>query len=157
MYRLTPAPVSKLVFWAGALTSTLVLACGGQGAMPLTQERPAAGAATVTDPNPEARISPDPVRKFEVDHTATLRFDPASFDVQPGETVEFVLTNSSGFLHTFTIAKPVDKSEILVDETIEGPGERRMVAVTFPTTPGQYYLFCRPHEFAGMVGTVTVK
>jgi plastocyanin len=86
-----------------------------------------------------------------------LKFKPDAFDVLRGETVEFLLTNSSGFFHTFTIATSKDKGTVVADEQTSGPGERKTVRVPFPGTPGELYLFCRPHEIAGMIGTVNVK
>lgn len=152
MRQVIAASFLKSLGWTPLLLIFLVVACGGDSPAQVPEARTTKVTGAV--PTPKGGTIPITTRRIEVDHTSTLKFEPASIRVRPGETVEILLTNSSGFFHTFTIASSRQKSEILVDEEVEGA---RSVTVVFPATPGEYYLFCRPHEFAGMVGTVTIE
>jgi len=91
----------------------------------------------------------------ELQTTTSLKFNPSKIRVEPGESIEFVITDTSGFPHTFTIATSGGKREILQDVLIVG-NKTKSVRVTFPEEPGTLYLFCRPHEWAGMIGTIGV-
>jgi plastocyanin len=117
-----------------------------------TPSRRLAAAATATDvpestPIPVATITltaepvesesdsaRDGVREIRVDTTEQLAFNPSDIDVDPGETVRFVLSNRSPFSHTFTIAVASSKGEILVDVTL-GPSATETAEFTFPAEP----------------------
>lgn len=103
----------------------------------------------------ESDAAADGVREIRIDTTAQRAFSPSDIDVEPGETVRFVLSNESPFAHTFTIAAASSKEEILVDVELAG-NATESVEFTFPAEPAELYLFCRPHEAAGMVGSVHV-
>ncbi len=95
-------------------------------------------------------------RKVQLETTRSLEFNPSEIRVEPGEKIEFVITDTSGFAHTFTVADSSGKQKILQDVTIGG-NETKSVTITFPEEAGKLYLFCRPHEQAGMVGTIRVE
>ena len=90
-----------------------------------------------------------------MDLTAELTFDPKDIQVSPGEVVTFVINDTSGFPHTFTIAETTAEQRVLADVDF-APNASRTVQVTFPTDVGQLYLVCRIHEAAGMTGVVHV-
>jgi len=94
-------------------------------------------------------------RKVELQTTTSLKINPSKIRVEPGESIELVITDTSRFPHTFTIATPGAKRKILQDVTIVG-NETKSVSVTFTEETGTLYLFCRPHEWAGMIGTIGV-
>ena len=124
----------------------------------------ACGAAATQTPMPtaafEAPTKPPQVeqaeRKVRLETTRSLKFSPSEINVEPGERIEFVITDTSGFAHTFTVAASSEKRKILQDVTIRG-NETKSVTITFPEDAGKLYLFCRPHEQAGMVGTIRVE
>jgi len=124
----------------------------------------ACGTAATSTPLPtaalEAPTMPPQVeqagRKVQLETTSSLKFNPSEFRVEPGERIEFVITDTSGFTHTFTVAASSKKQKILQDVTIRG-NETQSVDVTFQEEAGTLYLFCRPHEQAGMVGTIMVE
>lgn len=94
------------------------------------------------------------VRTIEVDMVDN-RFDPDVIELQPGETVEFVARSIDTF-HTLTIKSSADADDELFNLDVPG-GERRSGRFTAPDVPGELYLYCKPHELLGMVGTVVVQ
>jgi plastocyanin len=73
------------------------------------------------------------------------RFDPASITVPAGTTVTWVDVSGS---HTTTSY-----------DGLWDTGDRLQVGESFSYTfnqPGIYRYYCKPHENAGMIGTVTV-
>ena len=127
----------------------LAMACG-TSAIPVSP--PAAVPPVTPDINPTRE---QPARKVQLETTESLKFSPSEIRIEPGESIEFVITDTSGFPHTFTIADSKAKQKILQDVTIVG-NETKSVRVTFPEETGTLYLFCRPHEWAGMIGTIGV-
>lgn len=131
----------------------VAMACG-------TAATPVSLPATV--PPVKTKISPtipptnvQEARKVQLETTESLKFSPSKIRVEPGESIEFVITDTSGFAHTFTIAASKAKQKILQDVTVAG-NETKSVRVTFPEETGTLYLFCRPHEQAGMIGSIGV-
>lgn len=95
------------------------------------------------------------VREIQVT-VDNFSFSPDAIDVQPGETVRFVVVNASPTFHTFTIVNaPDDRGQPLVDLSLQ-PEQTATAVVTIPETSGQLYLFCRPHEPVPMKGAVHV-
>ena len=111
--------------------------------------------------SPTATTAPEPTpsepatRELRIITSQQLIFEPGNIDVEPGETVTFQIENPSAVFHTFTIAISTAKDEILVDVTV-APDAIETATVTFPEVPATPYLFCRPHEAAGMIGQVQV-
>ena len=122
-------------------------------------EIPAATSTASPVPPPtteqESISAPDQPREIRLQTTEQLTFDSADIKVDPGESLTFVIENPSAFPHTFTIAISTSKLEILVDVPV-GLGLTETTTVQFPDEPAVLYLFCRPHEAAGMVGRVQV-
>jgi plastocyanin len=127
-------------------------------------QRSVTPASTITSPAQETNTpppstataaAPDDVRLILVTLTSDLAFKPGFIDVTAGEKVRFVLKNEAGFFHTFTIATSSGKEEILVDVPLNG-GEENTVDLTIPEGTGDLYLFCKPHEFAGMVAMIVI-
>ena len=104
---------------------------------------------------PEPTISQPTARQIRIITTQQLTFDPTEINVDPGETVTFLIENPSSAFHTFTIAISTGKEEILTDVPV-APNATEAVTLTFPENPATLYLFCRPHEAAGMIGRVQV-
>ena len=132
----------------------LIAAACGAAATPVSPPgaqnvRPTAALGDAAPPGQQGQA----VRKVQLETTRSLRFNPRTFNAALGETVEFVITDTSGFDHTFTIADSKAKQKILQDVTIPGNGTKS-VRVTFAEEAGSLYLFCRPHEGAGMVGII---
>ncbi len=139
--------------------------------VPTPRPTPTASPANTATPTPAPTSTPTPapsptataaptavqpaVREIRVDLTAALTFDPKDIQVSPGEVVTFVINDTSGFPHTFTIAETTAKQRVLVDVDF-APNASQTVQVTFPTDVGQLYLVCRIHEVAGMTGDVHV-
>ena len=127
----------------------LAMACG-------TSATPVSPLATVPPVMPDINPTKEqPARKVQLETSESLKFSPSKIRVEPGESIEFVITDTSGFPHTFTIADSKAKQKILRDVTIAG-NETKSVRVTFPEETGTLYLFCRPHEWAGMIGMIGV-
>lgn len=154
-------------YTAIAVLLVIIAACGGgdptattaSNAQPSATPPPAtatADQATNTPPSPTATSAvPDDVRVIPVTLTGDLAFKPGFIEVSAGEKVRFVLKNEASFFHTFTIATSSGKEEILVDVPLNG-GEERTADLTIPEGAGNLYLFCKPHEFTGMVATILV-
>jgi plastocyanin len=92
--------------------------------------------------------------------TDGLRFSPDTIVVRAGDTV--VWRNTSGVPHTVTAdaAQAGNPANVRLpqgaspfDSGVMQPGAE--FRHTF-TVPGEYRYFCRPHEGAGMIGTVIV-
>jgi uncharacterized cupredoxin-like copper-binding protein len=101
-----------------------------------------------------------------------MRYDPARFDVNAGETVTFDVTNSGEVRHEFFIGT-LDDHRAHADEMREGghgddahdnpaalrlePGENGSLSYTF-AEPGELMVGCHEpgHYEAGMVAPVTV-
>ncbi len=94
-------------------------------------------------------------REMRVVTSQRLIFEPRNINVNPGETIFFLIENPSTVFHTFTIAISTGKDEILVDISV-APVAVETATVTFPDVPATLYLFCRPHEATGMIGQVHV-
>ncbi|MEX2586433.1 MAG: plastocyanin/azurin family copper-binding protein [Actinomycetota bacterium] len=112
-------------------------------------------------------------RTIEIDMLDALRFEPDAVDVQVGETVTFVLTNTGQIVHEFLIGDEhyqQDHAQEMteMDDGMEheelpngldvDPGETAELTWTF-TTEGELLYGCHEpgHYEGGMVGTITVS
>ncbi len=112
----------------------------------------------------------DSPRRVEV-NASEMAFDPASIDITPGETVEFVITNSGALAHEFVVTNQEEIDEHLEggheehDEGEEGPeeaaleveiepGETETLVVTFDETDHMARFVCliEGHYESGMAG-----
>jgi plastocyanin len=75
-------------------------------------------------------------------------FEPMDFTFSVGQTVKFILTSENEF-HTFTV------DALGIDQNVD-VGETAEITHTF-TEAGSFDLICIPHQFVGMVGTISVN
>jgi len=102
----------------------------------------------------------------------TMKFEPATIEVQANQPVELTFNNNDVLDHDFSIMEiPVtgmsEHSEAVTGHTMaEEPALHVAVAAGksgtldfTPTTPGTYAFWCTVagHKEAGMVGTLVVK
>lgn len=123
---------------------------------------PSGGGASPTEQGP---------RTVHVKMTDELRFEPAEFTVQAGETVRFEVTNAGQIVHEFLIGDEVAQEEFEMEmseadgmqhDTDAGvavdPGQRETFEYTFGEA-GQLLAGCHEpgHYDGGMVATITVE
>ena len=108
---------------------------GTKGMAPEPTATPTETPEPTATPTPTPTVEPTPasegIREIRVATTGSLTFDSNSIKVQPGETVKFIVTNTSSFFHTFTIATSSAKQEILADVSLGG-GKARPSPLSFP-------------------------
>lgn len=110
-------------------------------------------------------------RTIPVRMSDAMRFRPDRLDVQPGETIRFVITNTGKMLHELVIGtkKDLDEHAALMikfpgmehEEPYMAhvpPGKSAQIVWTF-NRPGQFDFACliAGHYQAGMVGKINVK
>lgn len=115
-------------------------------------------------------------RTVNVQVLPTLRYDPASISVKPGETVRFQVANHTTGIHELVLGdqKAQDDYEALMKSmgtqpmmmpnrpnvVDVGPGATGQLAWTFPTKKGATVIYGshEPGDFAnGLKGVVTVS
>lgn len=150
---------SFVVLVSIAALSVVLVACGGGAAEPAPQPTtppavaPAPPAPPVTAPAPVEPASPPSsggtvVSLQDPGGSGEYIFDPAEFTFSVGETVTFELTSETEY-HTFTV------DDLGIDVEVERE-ETQTLTFTFEEA-GEFALVCIPHEFLGMVGTITVQ
>jgi len=88
--------------------------------------------------------------KIDTVKMVDFTFQPASLTILPGDTVVWKVTQSCCDLHTTTrTSAPLtwDSGPMLLNATF---------LLVFPGQ-GTFNYVCTPHEFGGMVGTITVQ
>jgi uncharacterized cupredoxin-like copper-binding protein len=123
---------------------------------------PAGGGGSPTEQGP---------RTIQVGMTDELRFEPAEFTVQAGETVRFAVTNEGQIVHEFLIGDEAAQDEFEMEMSEGGsmphdtdagisvePGETETFEYTFEDA-GQLLAGCHEpgHYDGGMVATITVE
>lgn len=123
---------------------------------------PSGGGASPTEQGP---------RTIQVGMTDELRFEPAEFTVQAGETVRFEVTNAGQIVHEFLIGDEAAQEQFememsegngMAHETDAGvsvePGQSETFEYTFEEA-GQLLAGCHEpgHYDGGMVATFTVE
>jgi uncharacterized cupredoxin-like copper-binding protein len=96
--------------------------------------------------------------------TLEYAFKPPSLNFHPGVAYRLRVDNKGRETHEFTApdffkaaqardtnALNADKTEIVVQ-----PGEKKDFYFVAPPQPGSYKLICSDHDWAGMVGDITV-
>lgn len=93
-------------------------------------------------------------------------FEPQSWRVPAGATVELTVINDGQILHDWTlmppenlVEPPYDKEEqeqALTQFRVKG-GETETFTFTAPSEPGEYPVLCTPHINQDMVGTLIVE
>ena len=109
-------------------------------------------------------------RTIELRMSDDLRFDPATIDVEPGETIRFQLINQGEAVHEFLIGDEAAQAEF-EEEMASGeghhdtdagmavdPGQTETFEYTFPDTAGELLAGCHEpgHYDGGMVADITV-
>lgn len=81
-----------------------------------------------------------------------FKFDPATINAAPGQTINVTLTNKGSVDHTFVFAPANFKMTVAA-------GKSDTKSFTAPTAPGTYNFDCdiAGHKEAGMVGKLVVK
>lgn len=110
-------------------------------------------------------------RTVKVEALDELEFDPASFEVEAGETVTFEVTNSGENDHEFSLGdddfhkeheeEMADHDSMMMDEDYVlslAAGETGEITWTFPES-GEVVFACHVagHFEGGMVGSITVN
>ena len=141
-----------------ALVSIALVACGGAEPAPAAPQRPSppvvppANTAVPAAPSSTGGTSGGgtqvTVSLQDPGGSGSYSFDANEFTFSAGETVSFTFNAESEF-HTFTV------DGLDIDVAVDG-GSSETLTFTFDK-PGEYKLFCVPHEFLGMVGTITVR
>lgn len=156
--RIRIVAVAMLAFALGA--------CGG--GKTATDADLGTGSTDYGQPGDPAKAT----RTIEIKTLDTLRYDPVSIDVKPGETVTFKVTNVSKIAHEFDIGdaafqakhekemRAVTAGMNMSDEigAVElQPGETKTVTWTF-SKPGGFLFACHEagHYESGMKGDIKV-
>jgi uncharacterized cupredoxin-like copper-binding protein len=128
-----------------------------------------AGAMVACSSNEGGSGGGDP-RTIEVRMSDDLRFDPATIDVEPGETVRFELINEGEAVHEFLIGDEAAQAEF-EEEMASGeahhdteagmavdPGQTETFEYTFHDTAGELLAGCHEpgHYDGGMVANISV-
>jgi plastocyanin len=121
---------------AVVLTSSLIVACGGDEEADYSGDAPS-GVATNGAPQTVEMTASD------------FSFAPADLTAKAGDSLELVLTNAGNAPHTFTI------DEFGVDAEVAA-GEETTISVT-PSDSGEFTYYCRFHRQQGMQGSITVS
>lgn len=153
-----------------ALTS-LFAACGGGGG------EDAGGSSGEAKVPGNVAAASEADRKIEVDANDSLEFDPGTIEVEVGETVTFVVTNSGDAVHEFVLGNETYQEEH--EEEMSGgghgeghggsemedesnavsvaPGATEEITWTF-TEAGEVLFGCHEpgHYEGGMVGAIEV-
>jgi plastocyanin len=99
--------------------------------------------------------SPEPVAPRTIEVIAQIyEFVPGTIEVQVGEAVRFVVSSPDMF-HTFTVKRNAGAQDILINLSVVPNAAPVETTYTF-TEPGDYYLYCIPHEGLGMTGVIRV-
>ena len=146
MFR-TLIPISLAV-----LTSLALAACGGDAEVNSAPTPPPSSAIVSSAVSSEVGGQPEGTR-LEIaledpGGSGTYKIDPSEFVFSVGQTVTFSLTSETEF-HNFVV------DDLGIDESVDA-GETVEFTFAFDR-PGTFSLICVPHEFLGMVGTVTVQ
>ncbi len=114
-----------------AVVAVMVTACGG-GASGGSAGGGAAKSVTIT--------------------ASEFKFDPATIDASPGQSINLTVKNNGTIQHTWVLAQANVKLTI-------DPGKTATQTFSAPSTPGSYQFECdiAGHKEAGMVGQLVVK
>lgn len=149
---------------------TVLAACGGEDAS--SSDTHSSGMHGTNGSMMDFGSPGDPAdanRSIEIEAQDSLQFDPDSVEVESGEVVTFVVTNSGSNDHEFVLGDeafqaeheaPMDEGDVHHGGgmAIEiAPGETSEITWEFPTSGTILYGCHEPgHYDGGMVGTVVV-
>ena len=133
--------------------------CGGTDSAetePQT-DTPTASTATPTatptaEETPTGTSTPDPDMTVAVAPGGSLRFDPETFTIAAGDTVQWVWEASGHNVTPGTVPSGSDWQGKADDLYSSGT----TYAYTFEVA-GEYEYYCQPHRSSGMVGSFTVE
>jgi plastocyanin len=133
-----------LVVLALSMVAALLFAACGD-------DDPTATPAAGTGATPPATGNGDAIHVQMLD---TMRFDPDTINVSPGQEVTIDLENAGAIVHSFSLRGHEEQ----VDYHLDGR-QRETFTFTAPSEPGEYEIYCDVpgHEQAGMVGTLVVQ
>ncbi len=80
-----------------------------------------------------------------------FEFDPAEIGVPLGVPIRFVVA-SEDMYHTYTVKRTREAPDILLN--IKVPAKQTAEGVYTFEDPGEYYVYCIPHERMGMTGVI---
>jgi uncharacterized cupredoxin-like copper-binding protein len=156
----------KLRIVAVAILALLLGACGGGSTA--TDNDIGTGSADYGQPGDPAKAT----RTVDIKALDTLKYEPASVDVKPGETVTFKITNVSKVAHEFDIGdsafqtahekemRSMPAGMTMSDEPAAlnlEPGETKSITWTFAKAGALLYACHQPgHYAAGMKGDIKV-
>lgn len=127
---------------AGESATATSTATAGGGAMAGSEQTPDAGGKIVTV-------------KMLTDGTGN-RFEPANFEVHPGDVIRYTLESGVHNVHFLPDSNPGKSGfPTTPSDMLQLPGQTYDVKVTW--APGSYYYQCDPHAALGMVGRVEVE
>ena len=128
---------------------TVFVACGGNGA-----------GGVMGEPGDRSDVD----RVVEIETTNALEFDPATIDVDAGETIEFQISNVADVEHEFVLGAMHEHSEGMqhggdpgATGTME-PGGAATIVWTFPEAgEATFACYIDNHDQAGMTGTIKIS
>jgi plastocyanin len=139
--------VNKMMFLVILLSSVVLVGCPAQPT-PVPPGEPT--------PAPLIPLPPDDNDVLTIEVIARpYEFDPNRIEVQAGRPVEFIVSSEQQY-HTFTVKESVEATENIIDIEVFPDNEPVSIQHTFDE-PGEYYLYCIPHEGLGMTGTIVVE
>ncbi|MBA2453766.1 MAG: heavy metal translocating P-type ATPase [Chloroflexia bacterium] len=162
------ARVGEYAYLAGIAVLAVVV-----GAVALVAANPEHADASEMNMGGNAAGIVQPSRTIQIDANDQMRFAPGDIEVQAGETVAFIVTNSGALEHELVIGDEGVQEEHAADmvggDEADGhgdesgysievaPGETRTLIYTFEEAgPLLYGCHVPGHYEAGMVGNITV-
>ena len=103
----------------------------------------------------EDTTAEEKIRVIKVD-TLNFVFEPEIIKVNPGEKVQFVISNPSSAFHTFTIYHSKSERKNPIVNISLSSGDEKTKTVTMPNEEKILYLVCLPHEGIDMIGQIIV-
>lgn len=158
---IVPRRAGRVALWQVAVLVVLATFLGSLPGAAMAQ-----GGST-----PVPASSPGPAF-VNISATSSFSFTPASFSVQPGQSVHLIVTQLADFNHTFTLSSVANFTLPSTDTSAEVAeffnshpplvnlslgstvGVQFPVTFTAPATPGTYEFVCLIH-FPVMTGTMT--
>jgi plastocyanin len=139
--------MNKMMFLVILLASVVLAGCPAQ---------PTPVAPGEPTPAPLIPLPPDDNDALIVEVIArNYEFEPDTIRVQAGQLVEFVVSGEDEY-HTFTVKESVDATADIINLDVFPNADPVSIQHTFDE-PGEYYLYCIPHEGLGMTGTIVVE
>ena len=151
--------ISVLRVAALAVASTVLMACpgdkgaaGGESATATSGAAPTSTAGGEQTPDAGGKIV---TVRMLTDGTGN-RFEPADFEVHPGDVIRYTLETGVHNVHFLADSNPGKQGlPTSPSDYLQLPGQTYDVKVTW--AEGKYFFQCDPHALLGMVGHVEVE